>query len=136
MNPVSLLNASGMSPVQVSSALGGLDLDRVDVRPAPGWMTGLWGNTVSAMTIGTKIYVKPHLLDSDPAGLGSLIVHELVHVRQWADLRVVIFLWRYLSGYLSGRFAGLSHPDAYRSIPIEIEARELAAQMEGPVGPV
>ena len=136
MSPVPLLTASGILPGQVSSALGGLDLDQVDVRPAGRLLTKLWGNTVSAMTLGTRIYVKPDLLDSDPTRLGPLIVHELVHVRQWADLGVLRFLWRYISGYLSGRFTGLSHPEAYRAIPIEIEARELSARLEGPFGPV
>jgi hypothetical protein len=136
MNPVSLLTASGISPAEVSMALGGLDLDRVTVASAPGWLTKLWGSTVSAMTLRTRIYIKPDLLENDPADLGWLIVHELVHVRQWAQLGVLRFLWRYVAGYLQGRLTGLAHPDAYRSIPIEIEARELAAQLQGPVGPV
>jgi hypothetical protein len=48
----------------------------------------------------------------------------------------VRFLWRYLSGYLRGRFTGLSHQDAYRAIPFEVEARQLASQIEGPIGPI
>ena len=68
--------------------------------------------------------------------LGRLIVHELVHVYQWSQLGLFQFLWRYVAGYLRGRLADLSHLDAYRAIPIEIEARELAAELQGPIGPV
>lgn len=136
MNPAPLLTASGISPVEVAGALGGLDLDRVDVRPAPVWLTRLWGKTISAMALGTRIYIQPVLLDLEPAELGPLIVHELVHVHQWAELGVLRFSWRYLSGYLRGRFSGLSHQAAYRSIPIEVEAREIANQLQGPIGPV
>ena len=136
MNPAPLLTASGISPVQVSSALGGLDLERVDIRPAPGWLTRLWGGTISAMTLRTRVYIRSELLDTDPSNLGPLIVHELVHVHQWAQLGVVAFLWRYVVGYVRGRLTGLSHLDAYRAIPIEIEAREVSTQMEVPIGPV
>jgi hypothetical protein len=135
VNPALLLTASGMSPVDVSSALGGLDLDQVDVRPAPRWLTRLWGGAVSAMTLGTTVYVRPDSLDTDPAKLGPLIMHELVHVHQWAQLGVVRFLWRYTVGYLKGRFAGLSHQAAYQAISFEVEARQIASQMEGPIGP-
>lgn len=136
MNPALLLTASGISPVQVSVALDGLDLALVEIRSAPVRLTRLWGGAVGAMTLGTKVYVRPDLLDTDPAKLGPLIVHELVHVHQWAQLGVLRFLWRYLAGYLKGRFAGLSHQSAYRAIPFEVEARQIASRMEGPIGPV
>lgn len=136
MNPGPLLTASGISPVKVVEALDGLDLDQVDIRPAPAWLTRLWGTTISAMTLGTRIYVQPTSLDLDPSDLGRLIVHELVHVHQWAQLGVLRFLWRYLSRYLQGRLTGLTHQEAYRSIPIEVEAREVANQLQGPIGPV
>jgi hypothetical protein len=122
--------------VQVAAALGGLDLDQVDIRPAPVWLTRLWGTTISAMTLGTRVYIQSASLDRDPSDLGLLIVHELAHVHQWAQLGVLRFLWRYLGGYIRGRFSGLSHHEAYRAIPIEIEAREFAAQLQGPIGPV
>ena len=56
----------------------------------------------------------------------GLLAHEMVHVRQWEDLGVPRFLWRYLSAYLRGRLGGMSHHDAYRAIPLEVEAREVA----------
>jgi len=136
VKPAPLLAASGISPAQVAVALGGLDLDQVDIRPAPVWLTRLWGKTISAMALGTRVYIHSGSLDQDPSDLGPLIVHELAHVHQWAQLGVLRFLWRYLGGYLRGRFSGLSHEQAYRAIPLEVEAREFANQMQGPIGPV
>jgi hypothetical protein len=136
MNPGPLLTACGISPGEVAAALGGLDLDQVDIRPAPVWLTRLWGKTISAMALGTRVYVQAASLNGDPTDLGALIVHELVHVRQWEQLGVMRFLWRYLTGYLKGRFSGLSHQEAYRTIPIEVEAREVANRLQGPISPV
>jgi hypothetical protein len=136
VNPKALLTASGISPIDVAVALPGVDLEQVTIRPAPAWLAKLWGKTVAAMTFRTTVYIRSSVLDSDPAELGSLIVHELAHVQQWTELGVVRFLWQYVSGYLRGRLTSLSHQDAYRSIPIEIDARELANQLQGPIGPV
>jgi Domain of unknown function (DUF4157) len=55
-----------------------------------------------------------------------LLAHELVHVRQWRELGVLRFLWRYLGAYLRGRVRGLRHRAAYAAIPLEQEARRLA----------
>ena len=131
MNPATVLTASGISPGQVSSTLGDLNLEQVDIRPAPGWLTRIWGEAVSAMAVRTTVYIRPDTLNADPSILGPLIVHELVHVHQWLQLGVVRFLWRYLGGYLKGRLAGLSHRDAYQAIPIEVEARETSDQLLG-----
>ena len=136
MNPATLLTASCIAPVRVSSALPGLHLERVVIRPAPIWLTRLWGRSVSAMTLRTSIYIRADRLNADPADLGRLILHELVHVHQWSRLGFVRFLWRYLAGYCGGRLTGLSHQDAYRAIPLEVEARQTANQLQRPAGPV
>ena len=136
MNPAALLTASGISPTAVKAALPDVDLDEVVVRPAPARLARVWGSEISAMTLRATIYVRASVLERDPATLGSLIVHELVHVRQWAQLGTLRFLWKYGGGYLRGRLTGLSHMAAYRAIPLEIEAREVAAQLGGSIGPV
>jgi hypothetical protein len=136
VNPRTLLTASGISPAAVAALLPAVELDDVAVRPAPRWLARIWGSDISAMTLRTTIYVRSSLLDSDPATLGPLIVHELVHVQQWAQLGIARFLWRYMTGYLRGRLTGLSHPDAYRAIPLEIEAREIAAGLGGSISPI
>jgi hypothetical protein len=135
VNPKFLLSASGISPAQVTSTLGG-NLDQIVIRPAPSWLAKLWGKGISAMALRSTIFIRSSVLGSDPSALGPLIVHELVHVRQWAELGVIRFLWQYVAGYLRGRLTGLPHQDAYRVIPIEIEARGIANQLQGLIGPV
>ena len=136
MNPAQLLTASGISPAEVAKILPEVDLQRIAVRAAPPWLARLWGREISAMTLRRTIYVRSVVLEQDPGTLGPMIVHELVHVRQWSELGVIRFLWSYVVGYLRGRLAGLSHSVAYRAIPLEAEAREVAGQLRGPIGPV
>lgn len=75
---------------------------------------------VAGMTLGRLI-----VLHRDHLGDETLLRHELVHVRQWRELGVPRFLWRYLSAYVAGRLRGLGHQAAYRAIPLEVEARSL-----------
>ena len=77
----------------------------------------------TAMTLGRMILVRRDHLDDE-----ALMVHEMVHVRQWEELGVPGFLWRYLSAYARGRLRGLSHDAAYRAIPLEEEARTVAGR--------
>ena len=93
--------------------VGAVDTGRVRIIVVP-WLTP----GVVAMTIDRFVLVRRgHEHDV------ALIAHELVHVEQWRELGVVRFLVRYLRDYVSGRRAGLSHWDAYRSIRFEAEAR-------------
>lgn len=66
-------------------------------------------------------------------GWPLLLRHELVHVRQWRELGVVGFLWRYLGSYLALRLRGWPHWAAYRRIPLEVEAAWLARTAPPPV---
>jgi hypothetical protein len=107
--------------------LGPVELTRFDVVPevdrararvlvVPRLTPG-----VAAMTLGHIVLVRRgHERDR------ALLAHELVHVRQWRELGVVAFLWRYLCAYAVGRVRGAGHRDAYESIPLEVEARSLA----------
>ena len=56
--------------------------------------------------------------------------HELVHVRQWRELGVVRFLREYLGAYLRGRWNGYGHQEAYRRIPLEVQAEREATATE------
>ncbi len=78
---------------------------------------------VAGMTLGRLIILRRGCeADED------LICHEMVHVRQWSELGVPRFLWRYLSAYARGRLSGLDHQAAYRAIPLEEEARRIAGR--------
>jgi hypothetical protein len=71
----------------------------------------------AATTLGRFVFVRPGSVDSP-----RLMRHELVHVRQWRELGICRFLWRYLSAYLRWRLRRYPHWAAYRRIPLEIEA--------------
>jgi hypothetical protein len=89
-------------------------------------MKRFWGKGIRAMTLRRTIFVDPAFLSESQGRSGVLLVHELVHVRQWHDLGVLRFLWRYMGGYLRGRLSGLGHREAYLGIELEVEARRLA----------
>ena len=114
----------GLPAVEVITGVAGLA--DVAVRPAPRWLRRLWRGQVVAMTVGKRIYLAPGLADGDPARLGRLLVHELVHVRQWADAGAFRFLRRYAVDYLTGRVRGRSHTESYHGIRYEVEARRIA----------
>lgn len=78
---------------------------------------------VAGMTLRrTVLVLREHIGDQ------SLLAHEMVHVRQWEKLGVVRFTWQYLSAYAAGRLRGDSHHQAYRAIPLEVEARRLSGR--------
>jgi hypothetical protein len=81
------------------------------------------------MTLGRWVFVDPKVLRGDPESLGRLVVHELVHVRQFSDLGLVGFFVRYLADYVRGRLRGLNHREAYRQNLFEEEARQTTADL-------
>jgi hypothetical protein len=127
MNAGQLLQAGGIDSVRVRLLIQPIEPDSVRIRPAPGILRRMWGREIRAMTLRNTILLDPTLLSAAQDRAGTLLVHELVHVRQWHDLGVSRFLWRYLVAYLRGRFDGLGHRGAYLGIPLEVEARESAA---------
>ena len=127
MNAGQLLQAGGVDSVRVRLLIHPVDPDSVRIRPAPRLVRKMWGRGIRAMTLRKTILLDPLLLTAAQDRAGILLVHELVHVRQWHDLGVARFLWRYLTAYLRGRRDGLGHRDAYLAIPLEVEARETAA---------
>lgn len=84
----------------------------------------------AAITLGRLVSVRARAAADE-----GLLRHELVHVRQWRTLGVVGFAWRYLGSYLGGRLRRHGHWDAYRRIPLEIEAVWLA-RTGAPADPV
>ena len=81
------------------------------------WIGGPVPPGASAITIGPVISVRRR-----SAGNERLLRHELVHVEQWRRYGVLGFLRRYLGAYLGWRLRGHGHWDAYRRIPLEVEA--------------
>ncbi|HVL92330.1 MAG TPA: DUF4157 domain-containing protein [Acidimicrobiales bacterium] len=92
------------------------------------WVGGPVPPGSAAITLGRLIIIRRRA-----AGNERLLRHELVHVRQWHQLGVLGFLRQYLGAYLAGRFRGYGHTEAYRLIPLEVEAEEESGRpLEGP----
>ena len=79
-----------------------------------------------AMTVGRFILVRPGHEESR-----TLMAHELVHARQWAEWGRFGFLRRYLGDYLVNLARLRSHRKAYLAIPFETEARNGAKAWAG-----
>lgn len=99
------------------------DISGIEVLPAPVWMRRLWVGDVHAMTIMSRIFMGPDVI-ADPGG--QLLVHELVHVRQWRTDGFLRFILTYTLDYVRGRLRGARHTEAYRSIRYEVEAVAIA----------
>ncbi|MDH3190269.1 MAG: DUF4157 domain-containing protein [Acidimicrobiia bacterium] len=112
---------------ELLEAIDPIQPEDVAVVPTPAFMIRGWARDVDAMTIGSTIYLRPGLFESERRRLVDLIVHELVHVRQWGERTAGSFLSRYLGQYLLARLRGAGHHVAYRSIGAEVEAREVSA---------
>ncbi|HUR22333.1 MAG TPA: hypothetical protein VMZ73_00530 [Acidimicrobiales bacterium] len=81
----------------------------------------------AAITLGRLVIVRRYAVGDE-----RLMRHEMVHVRQWRELGVVHFLIGYLGGYFRGRWHGYGHKEAYRRVPLEVEAERDATATTGP----
>lgn len=77
--------------------------------------------------------VDPKMFQTEPSRLGRLVIHELVHVRQFNEQGYFPFMTRYIVESLRGRLAGKSARDAYLDISTEQEAREVAQRLSGSI---
>jgi hypothetical protein len=75
------------------------------------------------------IYFAPGAYRVDTVAGLALIAHELAHCRQYGRYGTWRFRARYLAAYLKNRLRGMNHPQAYRNIPFEIEARRIEAEV-------
>jgi len=100
----------------------------VDKVPTPGGalLSGL-GRVAGVSTHGAKGMALGHgiYLESAQASRRSLIAHELVHVLQYERLGGI---WPFLREYLRQCLR-----QGYWSAELEIEARQKAADFEGPI---
>lgn len=94
------------------------------------WTGGPVPPGAAAITLGRLVIIR-----RSAAGDERLMRHELVHVRQWQELGVVRFLVSYLGAYFQGRWRGHGHWEAYRRIPLEMEAEAEAGAAPGAVEP-
>ena len=128
MNVERILSESGCDSEELRAALHPIDPGTVRVLPASKMVRALWGKGIDAMTLGRWVLVDPEVLNGDRRQLGRLMVHELVHVRQWSDYGLFGFLRRYLGDYFRSRRRGAGHRMSYWSNRLEVEARAVTAR--------
>ncbi len=89
------------------------------------------------ITIGRRIFLSTSVSED---GTSALLAHELVHVRQWAELGLIGFLWNYLGDFSRNLIRSKRWNHAYHQIRAEQEARSEAGRWnqrrlsEGPSG--
>lgn len=125
MNAGRLLRKAGYDTDALRVRVAPVNPDDINVWPAGRLMCRFWRHGISGVTHGRLVFVDPEVMKGDPDRLARLVVHELIHVRQFVAAGYVRFVLSYLKDYWKGRLGGLSPRDAYREITYEREAREL-----------
>ena len=87
------------------------------------WVGGPVPPGFDAITLGGLISVRRAAAEDE-----HLLRHERAHVRQWRELGAARFLRSYLGAYLAARVRGHGHMEAYRRIPLEVEAERMARE--------
>lgn len=125
MNAGRILRRAGYDTEALRVRIAPVDPDTVNVWPASRFVRRFWRAGIQGVTHGRLIFVAPEMMKGDPDRLGRLVVHELVHVRQYLAAGYVRFLTSYLKEYWMGRIGGMTPRDAYLNVTHEREAREL-----------
>lgn len=126
MNAARILADAGVDSEELRAELSPVRPEDVNVWPAGRPIRLAWRSGVRAVTMGRLVLADPDVMNGDPRDLARLVVHELVHVRQFARMGYLRFMTRYVLEYLTGRLRGQDHRDAYTNIGAEVEAREIA----------
>ncbi len=135
------LDASGIDIAAVRIELPFVEPYAFPIKRASRFMQRFWAKGISAVALPWGIYVTGAAFDrmrtgSEPHRTGPLVVHELTHIQQYRRLGLLRHLTQYIGDYLRGRFAKQGHWEAYRSVRLEVEAREVARRFSGTAGPL
>ena len=130
MNAGRILRAAGYDSDALKVRLAPVDPDTVNVWPASSLFRRFWRKGIEGVTYWKFVFVDAEVMRGDPQRLARLVIHELVHVRQYMSRGYLSFVVSYAMEYLRGRLSGMSPHEAYRAISHEREAREMTAQTE------
>lgn len=130
MNAGRILRAAGYDSDALKVRLAPVDPDTVNVWPASPLFRRFWRKGIEGVTYWKFVFVDAEVMRGDPQRLARLVIHELVHVRQYMSRGYLSFVVSYAMEYLRGRLSGMSPHEAYRAISHEREAREMTAQTE------
>jgi hypothetical protein len=128
MNAGRILREAGYDTDALRLRIAPVNPDRINVWPASKLLMSLWRPGIEGQTHGKMIFVDPEVMNGDRRRLARLVIHELIHVRQYATTGYLRFTASYLTEYLMGRLDGKSPRQSYLSISHEREARELTAR--------
>lgn len=126
MNAGRILRDAGLDSPELRAELSPIDPDQINVWPASAFLRKLWRPGIRGVTQGKLIMVDPKFLTGDRDRLARLVVHELVHVRQFKERGYIPFMAGYVFQNLRGRLGGKTAREAYLDIPAEREARAVA----------
>lgn len=129
MNAGRILLRAGYDLEVLRSHLAPVDPERVNVLPASILMRSLWRKGIQGQTHGRLVFVDPGVLHGEPDRLARLVIHELVHVRQYKAAGYLRFTLSYIREYVKGRLSGKTARQAYLDISAEREARAVTAQL-------
>lgn len=125
MNAGRILREAGYDTDALRVRIAPVDPDQINVWPASRLFRRLWRQGIRGVTHGRFVFVDPDMMRGDRERLARLVIHELIHVRQYRAAGYVRFVTSYLEEYWIGRLGGKSPGEAYRDISHEREAREL-----------
>lgn len=125
MNAGRILRDAGYDTDALRVRIAPVDPDDINVWPASALFRRLWRHGIHGVTHGRFVFVDPDVMVGDRRYLARLVIHELIHVRQYRATGYLRFVTSYAREYLKGRIGGLSPHEAYRQISHEREAREL-----------
>lgn len=129
MNAGRLLRETGYDSDEVRVLLAPVDPGEVNVYPAARALRAFWRPGIKGVTNWRWVFVDPEFMKGDREKLARLVIHELVHVRQYKDSGYLPFTGRYLFDYVKGRLQGKEPRQAYLDIGAEVEAREVTARI-------
>lgn len=129
-----ILSDTGLDHPDVKGRLSPVSPGSVPVKKFPFWIDLVLPSWIGAITTPSTIWVRARMLAIGGESLGRLIIHELVHTRQWREHGILGFLGHYVKDYFAARFRDRNgHRAAYRAISFESEAGAVAAAASGTV---
>ena len=125
MNAGRLLRVVGYDTDALRVRIAPVNPDEINIWPASRVFRRFWRQGIRGVTYGRFVFVDSEVMRGDPEHLARLVIHELIHVRQFRAAGCLRFVKSYLKDYWAGRIGGKSSSEAYRDISYEREAREL-----------
>lgn len=129
MNAGRVLREAGYDTDALRVRISPVDPDGINVYPAARPLRALWRPGIKGVTHWRWIFVEPEFMRGDRDRLARLVIHELIHVRQYRDTGYLRFTIGYVFEYWKGRLGGKGARQAYLDIGAEVEAREVTERI-------